>query len=50
MGAWTAGMNDSHSSASAAAITAFSETFSVDRQQQVFQFTFKEIVQVCLFY
>ena len=46
MGAWTAGMNDSHNSASAAAITAFTETFSADRQQQVFQFTFKEIVQV----
>ena len=46
MGAWTAGMNDSHGSASAAAIAAFTDTFSIDRQQQVFQFTFKEVVQV----
>lgn len=49
MGAWTAGMNDSHNSASAAAITTFTETFSVDKQQHVFQFTFKEIVQVCIY-
>ena len=46
MGAWAAGMNDSHSSASSAAIAAFTDTFSIDRQQQVFQFTFKEIIQV----
>ena len=46
MGAWTAGMNDSHSSASTAAMTAFTEIFPTDRQQQVFQYTFKEIVQV----
>ena len=46
MGAWVAGMSDSHNSASAAAITAFTETFSVDKQQQVFEFTFQEIVQV----
>ena len=46
MGAWAAGMNDSHSSASSAAIAAFTDTFSIDRQQQVFRFTFKEIIQV----
>ena len=46
MGAWTAGINDSHNSAAIAAIAAFTDTFSSDRQQQVFQFTFKEIVQV----
>ena len=46
MGAWVAGMCDSQTSAATAAIASFTETFSADKQLQVFQFTFKEIIHV----
>jgi len=47
MGAWVAGMCDSQTSAATAAMAAFTDTFSADKQQQVFQFTFKDIIHVC---
>jgi len=47
MGAWVAGMCDSQTSAATAAMAAFTDTFSADKQQQVLQFTFKDIIHVC---